>query len=381
MKTIRVLALLEASTVSGTAKAVLEFSREAARGHSGLPDIELSIATFQRGRGDHPLARAIRETGAGHEILAERRRFDTRVLGQLRAAAEKHRADLVWSNSVKSHFLVRRAELHRAHRWTAFHHGYTTTDLKMRLYNQVDRWSLPAADRVLTSSAAFIKEIERKNVQRARIHVQHMPIRAAAPVSERKKSELRRELRIAEGTRVLLCVGRLSQEKGHADMIRALHLLRRQAPHLPCRLVLVGDGAERHEIERLSRKLHLADLVTLAGQQCDVNPYYAIANVFVLPSRSEGCPNALLEAMAAGVAVVAADAGGVSEIVTHGDTAMLARKNRPAELAAAIQTLIEDGALRRRLVAAARGVVARNTPEAFFRGIISVFQEACGDAR
>jgi glycosyltransferase involved in cell wall biosynthesis len=381
MKTIRVLALLEASTVSGTAKAVLEFAREAARGHSGLPDIELSIATFQRGRGDHPLARAIRETGAGHEILAERRRFDTRVLGQLRAAAEKRRADLVWSNSVKSHFLVRRAELHRAHRWAAFHHGYTTTDLKMRLYNQVDRWSLPAADRVLTSSAAFIKEIERKNVQRARIHVQHMPIRAAAPVSERKKSELRRELRIAEGTRVLLCVGRLSQEKGHADMIRALHLLRRQAPHLPCRLVLVGDGAERHEIERLSRRLHLADLVTLAGQQCDVNPYYAIANVFVLPSRSEGCPNALLEAMAAGVAVVAADAGGVSEIVTHGDTAMLARKTRPAELAAAIQTLIEDGALRRRLVAAARGVVARNTPEAFFRGIISVFQEACGDAR
>jgi glycosyltransferase involved in cell wall biosynthesis len=381
MKPIRVLALLESSTVSGSAKAVLEFAREATRRPAGAPNIELSIATFDRGHGGGPLAREIRETGAAHEVLTERRRFDTRVLGQLRAAAETRRADLVWSNSVKSHFLVRQAGLHHAMRWAAFHHGYTATDLKMRLYNQLDRWSLRAADQVLTSSAAFVSEIERKNVLRGRIHVQHMPIRTAAAVTERQKTELRRELGLAEGARVLLCVGRLSREKGHADLIRALPALRERAGRAPIRVVLVGEGPERARIERLCRRLQLAEMVTLAGQQHDVNPYYAIADVFVLPSHSEGCPNALLEAMAAGVAVVATDAGGISEIVTDSDSALLVKPSSAADLAKAAARLLEDCELRRRLVCAAREIASQKTPEAFFRGIAAVFQEACGDAR
>ncbi|MBZ5662466.1 MAG: glycosyltransferase [Acidobacteriia bacterium] len=379
MKAIRVMALLEASTVSGSAKAVLEFAREAARAHAGLPQIELSIATFDRGQGENPLARAIRETGAPHDVLFERRRFDTRVIGQLRAAAENRRADLVWSNSVKSHFLVRQAGLNRIRRWAAFHHGYTATDLKMRLYNQFDRWSLPAADQVLTSSAAFVQEIERQNVRPGRIHVQHMPIRPFAPVAERKKTELRRQLRLEDGARVLLCVGRMSREKGHADLILALPLLREQAGSQPLRLLLVGEGPERVRIEELCRRLELTEMVTLAGQQDDVNPYYAIADVFVLPSRSEGCSNALLEAMAAGVPVVAADAGGISEVVTNGENGLLVKKNSAEELASAAARLLEDGELRRRLISSAREIVSRKTPDAFFQGIASVFQRACAN--
>ncbi|MBZ5643277.1 MAG: glycosyltransferase [Acidobacteriia bacterium] len=381
MKPIRVLALLEASTVSGSAKAVLEFAREAARAHAGLPKIELSIATFDRCRRENSLTRAIRETGAPHDVLAERYRFDTRVIAQLRVAAEKRHADLIWSNSVKSHFLVRQAGLHRRRRWAAFHHGYTSTDLKMRLYNQFDRWSLPAADQVLTSSAAFVREIERQNVRPARVHVQHMPIRASAPVSERQKTDLRRELRLDHGARVLLCVGRLSREKGHADLIRALPTICERAGRPPLRLVLVGEGPERARIERLCRRLQLTEIVTLAGHREDVNPYYTIADVFVLPSRSEGCSNALLEAMAAGVPVVATDAGGISEIVTHGATALLTRNNCAEELAAGAARMLEDGELRRRLVSSAREIISQKTPEAYFRGIASVFQEACNDAR
>src|ERR1700688_2575611 len=113
MNNIRVLAMLEASTISGSAKAVLEFAKEAAHGHPGLPKIDLSILTFDRGHGENSLTKAVRETGTPLDIVYERRRFDTNVIHQLRSFLAKRRVDLIWSNSVKSHFLVRWAGLNR----------------------------------------------------------------------------------------------------------------------------------------------------------------------------------------------------------------------------------------------------------------------------
>src|ERR1700751_2190478 len=134
MDKIHVLAMIEAHSVSGSAKSVLEFVKEAAHKHRrSLPQIELSILTFDRGQGETYLTKVIRDIGTPLDIIFERRRFDTGVIPQLRAAVENRRADIIWSNSVKSHFLVRWAELNRSRRWVAFHHGYTTTDTRMRI--------------------------------------------------------------------------------------------------------------------------------------------------------------------------------------------------------------------------------------------------------
>src|SRR5882762_7940255 len=299
MRNIRVLAMVEANSVTGSAKAVLEFAKEAAHGHSGLPAIDLSILTFSRGQCEGCLTKAIRDIGTPHDVVLERGRFDTNIISQLRSLVTKRRVDIIWSNSVKSHFLVRWAGLNHSRRWVAFHHGYTTTDTRMRIYNQLDCWSLQAADQVLTSSQAFVEELARKNVQPDHIHVQHMPIRPFAPVSEDRKSKLRHRFGFDTHTRVLLCVGRLSREKGHADLIQAFPKMRELAGDSPLRMVLVGEGPERSRIEELCRSLNVSDGVILAGQQDDIDPYYGIADVFLLPSVSEGCPNVLLEAMAA----------------------------------------------------------------------------------
>src|SRR5713101_8458786 len=229
MRNIRVLAMLEATSVTGSAKAVLDFANEAAHGHSGLPKIDLSILTFSRGQQEDCLTKVIRGIGTPHDVVFERGRFDTNIISQLRSVVAKRRVDLIWSNSVKSHFLVRWAGLNRSRSWVAFHHGYTTTDARMRIYNQLDWWSLRTANQVLTSSEAFVEELERKNVQPDHIHVQHMPIRPFAPVSEQRKAELRRDARLDDQTHVLLCVGRLSCEKGHADLVRAFPKIRELA--------------------------------------------------------------------------------------------------------------------------------------------------------
>jgi glycosyltransferase involved in cell wall biosynthesis len=377
MNDIRILAMLEANHVSGSAKAVLEFAKEAAHGYSGFPKVNLSILTFDRGPGDNRLTQAIRDIGTPLDIVHERRRFDSKVVPELRSLVAKRSVDLIWTNSVKSHFLVRWAGLNRSRRWVAFHHGYTSVDAKMRIYNQLDRWSLRSANQVFTSSAAFIEELERSNVQRDHIHVQHMPIRPFVPVPEKQKMELRRQLRLDDTTRVLLSVGRLSREKGHADLIQALPKIVELAGKMPLRLVIVGEGPERPRIEKLCRNLRLTDAVTLTGQQEDINRYYSMADVFLLPSHSEGCPNVLLEAMAAGVPVVVTEVGGIPELVTNGRDAILVKKKDPAGLASATAKVLQDRELCERLVSSAREVVARKTPQAYFQSMTSVFAQAC----
>jgi glycosyltransferase involved in cell wall biosynthesis len=374
---VRVLTLLEALSVTGSAKAVLEFARETARPDTSGPAVELCVVMFARGARqiENSLTAILRDTGIPFEFVFEDHAFDRQVIPQLRALVRKHRPDVIWSNAVKSHFLVRWAGLHRSAGWVAFHHGYTTTNAKMRLYNQLDRWSLPAADRVLTVCAPFAKQLERVGVAAERIRVQHMPIRPFHPVPEEQARQLRRQIGIADGAQVLLNVGRLSHEKGHIDLLRALALLRARNPSASVRLVLAGDGPERPRIEKLRRELALADTVILAGHQEDIRGFYAIADIFVLPSHSEGSPNVLLEAMASGVPVVAAAVGGVPELATDGETALLVQRRDIGGLAAAMERLLADVPLRERLARCARGVLARNTPQAYARSIRTVLEE------
>jgi glycosyltransferase involved in cell wall biosynthesis len=142
---------------------------------------------------------------------------------------------------------------------------------------------------------------------------------------------------------------------------------------------LVGAGPERGRLEELCRSLNLTDAVILAGHKDDIDPYYGIADVFLLPSVSEGCPNVLLEAMAAGVPVVATAVGGVPEVVKHGRDAILVNAHDRAGLASATAQILRDHQLRDRLISFARGIVAQKTPEAYFRSIVSVFSQACAN--
>jgi glycosyltransferase involved in cell wall biosynthesis len=206
-----------------------------------------------------------------------------------------------------------------------------------------------------------------------------MPIRPFVPVPAQQKADLRKKLGLDVRTRVLLCVGRLSREKGHADLIHAFPEILRLSGKTPLRLVLVGDGPERRPIEELCRSLRLTDNVILAGQQENIADYFSIADAFILPSHTEGCPNVLLEAMAAGVPVVATRVGGVSEIVTSGQDAILVEKQDRAGMAAAVAEVLENRELRHRLVSSALGIVSRKTPESYFRSIASIFGQACAN--
>lgn len=148
--------------------------------------------------------------------------------------------------------------------------------------------------------------------------------------------------------RQIVCVGRLSVEKGQNFLVEAFSRL--DAPDW--RLVLVGDGPRRQELEAQAKRLGIADRVEFAGFQKEVDRFLQQSEIFVLPSLIEGFPNALLEAMANGLACVSFDCPtGPSLLIDHGENGFLVEMKNVEELQARLEELIEDEALRRRFAA------------------------------
>jgi glycosyltransferase involved in cell wall biosynthesis len=383
--TIKLLSIIEATTVTGPAKNLLGFCRLARSPEMSaarLPRVEISVATFERGAGangeaPNAFVAAARAAGVEVDVIGERFRFDPRVLGELRRVVARRAPDIVQTHMVKSHFLARLAGLGRGRPWVAYHHGYTTTDLKMLAYNRLNRWSLPAAERVITVCGPFAERLTRdEGVRPERISVRHNSVVAPPPLVEDERRALREKLGADEGTRLVLAVGRFSREKGHADLVRSFAAMLESQPVLNVRLVMVGEGPERERVESEARAAGVLGRVVFAGHTANVRPYYAAADVLALPSHSEGSPNVLLEAMAAGLPVVATTVGGVPEIATDEENALLVPAHDTAAFAAALGRLLTNDGLADRLGrAAAARAVEEFSPESYARGLVRIYQQ------
>jgi glycosyltransferase involved in cell wall biosynthesis len=379
---MNIVSLIEATTVNAVAKGAIEFlgtARELTPA-PGMPAVNGTFVIFDRRAGnattDNEFLRATRAAAIDVDVIPERSRFDLRVVPELTRAVKMRRPDLIVTHSVKSHFLLWRSGLAKEYPWLAFHHGYTDTDRKMRIYNRLDRWSLPKADRILTVCRAFAHELAQlTGTPVERILVQHNAVRPKPRAGAEAVARLRSKLGIPESGKVILSIGRLSKEKAHADLIAAFNHLRRSDGAIDLRLVMVGEGPERAKLEAAARATD-PDRIVLAGEVNDVQPFYALAHVFVLPSHSEGSPNVLLEAMAAGVPIVATRAGGVPEIVTNEESALLVPVSEPEKLMAAIDRLLNDSELGLRLTRQAAQLIAtKHKPEQYVRSLTQIYAD------
>jgi glycosyltransferase involved in cell wall biosynthesis len=154
---------------------------------------------------------------------------------------------------------------------------------------------------------------------------------------------------------ILISVGRMKAPKDFRTLIEALALL----GELEYEAVLVGDGPDQAELALLAAERGIDRSVRFAGARDDVPELFRGSDCFVLSSRSECLPVSILEAMAAGLPVVASGVGGVPELVCDGVTGLLVPPGDPTELAAALRRVVGDAALRRRLGEAGRGEVVR----------------------
>ena len=163
---------------------------------------------------------------------------------------------------------------------------------------------------------------------------------------------LRAALQLPPLAPLAVSVGRHVPEKGYRHLIDAAALLEQTKPGV--HWVLVGDGELRTELEAQARRLDLASRVHFTGSRNDVADLLALADVFVLPSESEGFGRVLVEAMAMARAIVATNVGGIPDIVLDGETGVLVEPADPVALAQAVRGLLDDPARAARLAEAGR---------------------------
>ena len=307
---------------------------------------EVVVAAY----GDGPLRDAAREAGVRFVGLRHVRRAlrpgrDLLGLLELLALIRRERPDVVHANSSKAGVLGRVAALLMRVPVRVFTvHGWAFkayAGLPSRLYLWADRLMSP-----LTSATICVSETERAAGFAART----CRPRSTVVIPNAVDVEAAPPARGDGDPPRIVTVGRLAAPKDALTLVRALALLG------PIRFsaLLVGDGPDRAAVEAEVRSLDLEDRVELAGSRADVPALLAAADVFVLSSRSEGAPISILEAMAAGLPVVACDVGGVGELVADGETGLLVPSADPARLAEALRRLVADPGLRRRLGAVGR---------------------------
>ena len=161
------------------------------------------------------------------------------------------------------------------------------------------------------------------------------------------------------GVATVVTVARLSAEKGIPVLLEAWRLVEERLPE--ARLLLVGDGPQRRDLQAQAGGLGLNGSARFVGEVSDVLPYLKASDVFVLPSRSEGMPNALLQAMAVSLPCIATNVGGIPELIEDGVNGWLVSAGDSRALAEKLLAVLRDAGERRR-----RGTMARQTVERHF---------------
>lgn len=226
---------------------------------------------------------------------------------------------------------------------------------------------------VANSEAAAQNAIATQHVDPHKIRIIRNGVDLPDPVAAIDRQAIRHHLGVADDDIVIGSVGNYREVKRLDRLIAAVAEILRSEPRV--RLELIGEGDLRPALERQIRTLGLGDRICLHGSLPDAVPLYPAFDIVAQVSDREGLPNALLEAGAAGRAIVATAAGGTSEIVLDGETGRLIAIDDQEALVRALGSLVADAALRERLGAAAqRHVAATFGMDRFISGFADVYE-------
>ncbi len=282
--------------------------------------------SFVRAGGGNPFLDRCAAAGIPVRAIPERGVGDFGVVGRIRAAIDELGLDVVVSHEYKSNVMATLAL--RGSRAAHVRHfrGFTWENPKVRFYNWIDRQCMRRMDRILAVSAGSADILAGYGIPREHVTVVPNAIESAKLVGD---ALLRRAQ--PDGPLRLVAAGRLSPEKGQDVLARALALLPAEADVV---VDVYGDGPGQAALERQIDALGIAGRMVLRGFVDDVLPILKAADGMVLPSRSEGMPNILLEAWSQKAPVISTTVGGVPEMVEDGATGLLCPPEDPEALAA-----------------------------------------------
>ncbi|UCD15410.1 MAG: glycosyltransferase [Candidatus Omnitrophota bacterium] len=207
----------------------------------------------------------------------------------------------------------------------------------------------PISRLILKNADAVIAQTEDMKVKMQKIYNRDIFVVPNGIDLEKFKGILQREMRDKAAV-VILFVGRLIPVKGVRYLIEAIKILKQK--NLNTKLILIGDGKDRLKLAKLVEKLGLNIDITFLGKinNEDIPKYMVNADVFILPSLSEGFPMVILEAFASGLPIIATKVGGISEIIKEGVNGFLVKPRDPEAIAERVIYLLQDDHLKNKII-------------------------------
>jgi len=305
-----------------------------------------------------------------------RGQIDPRAILALRRLLRKERIDIVHSHETKSNVYGLLSTWGTGVRTVATCHNWIGTGRKIRFYNVLDKLLLKFLDRVAAVSGPVRDEAIRFGVDsREVVQIDNAIDHTKFEVAEARATALRESLGLEPGRPVVGTISRLSDEKNIETLLDAFHGVTRRQPG--ARLLIIGDGPHRSELERRTASLGIDDAVRFLGVRRDVPELLSIMDVFVLASLREGMPMVVLEAMAAAKPVVATAIGAIPTVIEHERSGILVPDPTPDAVGARIVRLLAEPAEAREMGRAARRVVReRFSAERMADDYLQLYEEA-----
>jgi glycosyltransferase involved in cell wall biosynthesis len=349
----RVLHVIDSLRVGGAEVLLAGLVRELTR--AGLA--RSAVCAFSGDEADPGLVDDVRRCAERLTLAPQSRLYDPRVVGAVFRAALSFEPDVVHSHlsgaNVTSRLVatvLRRPHLVTIHTIP----GPRSED------NPPRRIAEGLTARLSTLIAAPSSQVAAGYAAARRVPLERLRVVPNAPIATPPppgfdRTALRTRLLDAGSGPLVVCVARLEPEKGIDDLVTAAALIRAKLPGL--RVLVAGGGSDRRRLERRIEDARLGRTVELLGPRSDVGHLLAAADAFCLPSRYEGLPLSMLEALDAGLPCVVTAVGGVPDVVDDGQTALLVPPGQPRQLAARLERVLADPALAERLGRAGRDVV------------------------
>ncbi len=260
---------------------------------------------------------------------------DFSVTGKLKNLLLENEIDILVTHDYKANFFGHRAcasgpTVHASH-----YRGRTRENFKVRLYNFIDDFMLKRIKHIIAVSEASKKLLVSLRIKQERITV----IPNAFNISKLTGGEIENEGE-ENGLVSIISAGRLSHEKGFDLLLEAFAMAGRM--QRPVKLFIYGEGPEETKLKELSEKLYLTGKVEFCGFSNKLLDIYKQMSFLVLPSRSEGMPNVVLEAWSQKLGVVAASVGGVPEMIEQGKSGLLCEPENINDLASKIKYAVDN---------------------------------------
>jgi glycosyltransferase involved in cell wall biosynthesis len=324
-----VLILIDTHRVSGPAKGLFQLLELRDPGK-----FDYILSSFGNSISSDFSVEAVRR-GLNHKRVEMPGRFSRKALFELRSLIRAEGMNIIQSHGYKTHLYAFLLSKWLDIPWIAFHHGWTSEDRKVELFHSLDRITLRYPTIAVGVSEDICSTLRYIRGARGRVELIENAIVPPPRFGDTESSFVPEEGRLA-----VACVGRLSHEKGQDILLEALRDVHKALP--PFVLYLFGEGPARKNLEEAADKYSLREYVRFPGHTSHLQEVYPRIDLLILPSRSEGLPNVLLEGYSYGVPAVAADVGAVRRVIPSNELGWIVKPLCSAALGESIADALQS---------------------------------------